>query len=276
MIWPVGTTLIQGWLYGDQGAQQELLARAGWQVSGSWAQYLSAWLMMGALFWLADRSREERWPARPVAAWYRGVLLPLGTGWSLLLCIAWNLEQNGAMAPLPYLPVLNPLDLTTGFAAILALTWYRTVRIAAGQSTGAYATWVAQLPRFSKFAAYAWFNLVLLRTAAQWLGIDYRLDALMASQFVQSMLSLTWCVTALIVMRRAGRHDNRPARLRQWLTGAALLGVVVAKLFIADLANVGSMARIVSFVGVGVLMLVIGYLAPFPATPAGTPEPVPT
>jgi uncharacterized membrane protein len=117
---------------------------------------------------------------------------------------------------------------------------------------------------------------VLLRTAAQWLGIDYRLDALMASQFVQSMLSLTWCVTALIVMRLASRHDNRPARLRQWLTGAALLGVVVAKLFIADLANVGSMARIVSFVGVGVLMLVIGYLAPFPATPAGTPEPVPT
>jgi uncharacterized membrane protein len=49
-----------------------------------------------------------------------------------------------------------------------------------------------------------------------------------------------------------------------WVAGAALLTVVVGKLFVVDLANTGTVARIVSFLGVGVLLLVIGYAAPVP------------
>jgi len=49
-----------------------------------------------------------------------------------------------------------------------------------------------------------------------------------------------------------------------WLIGAALLGAVVVKLFAVDLAGSGTVARIVSFLGVGALLLVIGYLAPVP------------
>lgn len=268
MIWPVATMWINHWLLGDQPVQYDLLARAGWRPTWHWSHYLAVWLMIAALFWLVGRSRNERWPVRPVAAWYRDVLVPLGTAWTLLAAVTWNFTHDGTMAALPYLPLVNPLDLTTGFAALLALAWYRAA------TTGPTpAAWLARLPRLAKFAAFAWFNLILLRTTAQLLGIDYHVDALASSQVVQSMLSLVWCVTALVVMRRAGRHDSRPARLRQWLTGAALLAVVVAKLFIADLANVGSMARIVSFVGVGVLMLVIGYLAPFPSAPAPASAP---
>ena len=48
------------------------------------------------------------------------------------------------------------------------------------------------------------------------------------------------------------------------MTGAALLGVVVLKLAVNDLGNTGTVARIVSFIGVGVLLMVIGYLAPVP------------
>ncbi|WP_426176675.1 DUF2339 domain-containing protein [Massilia sp. TWR1-2-2] len=274
LIWPVAIRSINTWLFGMPVEQQELLAGAGWRVSGDWARCLTVWLMMAALFWLAGRGRSERWPTTPVAMWYRNALIPIGTAWALMMTVVWNLQQDGAMAPLPYLPILNPLDLTTGFAALLAITCYRAR--GADAAAPAVAAVLAKLPTVAKFAAYAWFNLMLLRTAAQVLGIDYHVDALAASQVVQSMLSLTWCVTALIVMRRAGRRDDRAARLRQWLTGAALLAVVVAKLFIADLSNVGSMARIVSFVGVGVLMLIIGYLAPFPAAaPAPEPDSVP-
>jgi uncharacterized membrane protein len=269
LIWPVVTISIDRWLSGHYNVHYALLARAGWHASGHWSHCLALWLMMAALFWLAGRSRNERWPVRPVAGWYRTVLVPLGTVWALLLAATWNFVDDGTMAPLPYLPLINPLDLSTAFAALLALDWYRA-RLAVTPST--QGAWLATLPRLASFAAYAWFNLMLLRTAAQLLGIDYRVDALAASQVVQSMLSLTWCVTALIVMRRAGRHDSPASRRRQWLTGAALLAAVVAKLFIADLANVGSMARIVSFVGVGVLMLLIGYLAPFPAAPAAEPD----
>jgi uncharacterized membrane protein len=40
--------------------------------------------------------------------------------------------------------------------------------------------------------------------------------------------------------------------------------VVVAKLFLVDLSNVGTIARIMSFLTVGALLLVTGYLAPLP------------
>ena len=50
-----------------------------------------------------------------------------------------------------------------------------------------------------------------------------------------------------------------------WIAGAALLGVVVAKLFLVDLSRAGTIERIVSFIGVGLLLLLIGYLAPVPA-----------
>ena len=49
-----------------------------------------------------------------------------------------------------------------------------------------------------------------------------------------------------------------------WLVGATLMAVVIAKLFLVDLSRTGSVERIVSFVGVGLLMLVVGYYSPLP------------
>ena len=42
------------------------------------------------------------------------------------------------------------------------------------------------------------------------------------------------------------------------------MGVVVVKLFLVDLGNTGTLERIVSFLGVGLLLLVVGYVAPVP------------
>lgn len=275
LIWPVGSEWVGKWLYGPGGEQAALLASAGWQVSASWTSYLPAWVMMAVLSWLTARSCRDVWPVQPLAQWYRTILIPSGTAWALLLVAAWNVMQNGAMAPLPYLPILNPLDLTTGFAAMQAVLCYRMVKAEFAGSPSAAQRVLGKLPLVAGFAAYGWFNLMLMRTAARYLGIDYTVGALANSQFVQAMLSLTWCITSLVLMRRARTAAPRP---RLWILGAILLGLVVAKLFIVDLANVGSMARIVSFVGVGALMVAIGYLAPYPsrpAAPAAEPEPVP-
>jgi uncharacterized membrane protein len=57
---------------------------------------------------------------------------------------------------------------------------------------------------------------------------------------------------------------NRRGYRIAWLAGAGLLGIVVAKLFAVDLSQAGGVERIVSFIGVGVLLLVIGYAAPGP------------
>ena len=55
-----------------------------------------------------------------------------------------------------------------------------------------------------------------------------------------------------------------------WAVGAALLGVVVLKLFFIELADRGGLYRIVSFIVVGVLLLMVGYFAPVP--PSRDPE----
>ncbi|HEY6239680.1 MAG TPA: DUF2339 domain-containing protein, partial [Burkholderiales bacterium] len=57
---------------------------------------------------------------------------------------------------------------------------------------------------------------------------------------------------------------TRRALRELWLTGAALMGVVVIKLFLVELSHVGTVERIVSFIGVGIFLLVIGYFSPVP------------
>jgi uncharacterized membrane protein len=65
---------------------------------------------------------------------------------------------------------------------------------------------------------------------------------------------------------------HRYGRRIQWVVGASLVAVVVVKLFLVELFNAESLARVVSFIGVGVLLLVVGYLAPLP--PKGGAEPL--
>jgi uncharacterized membrane protein len=48
------------------------------------------------------------------------------------------------------------------------------------------------------------------------------------------------------------------------MVGAGLLAVVVVKLFALDLSSLSGLPRVVAFLGVGVLLLLIGYLAPLP------------
>ena len=107
---------------------------------------------------------------------------------------------------------------------------------------------------------FIWLNALLLRTLHQWCGVAFRLEAFMTSTLVQTCLSLFWTVLALIAMLFAARKRSRIV----WLVGAALLAVVIAKLFLIDLSRIGSVERIVSFVGVGLLMLVVGYFSPLP------------
>jgi uncharacterized membrane protein len=77
---------------------------------------------------------------------------------------------------------------------------------------------------------------------------------------VQAALSILWTAIALAAMVFANRRAARSG----WIAGAILLAIVVVKLFVIDLSRVSGIERIVSFIGVGVLLLAIGYLAPVP------------
>jgi uncharacterized membrane protein len=93
-----------------------------------------------------------------------------------------------------------------------------------------------------------------------WHGIPYRLHDLLSDTSVQAALSIFWSLLALGAMLWANRSGQRVV----WFGAAALMAVVVVKLFLVDLAHIGTVARIVSFLVVGGLMLVIGYFSPLP------------
>jgi uncharacterized membrane protein len=116
------------------------------------------------------------------------------------------------------------------------------------------------LPACLAGLAFIWANGVLLRTLHQWGGVPFSLASFAQSTLAQTALSIFWAVLALATMLAAARKSSRAV----WLAGAALLAVVVAKLFLVDLSRIGSIERIVSFVGVGLLMLIVGYLSPLP------------
>ncbi len=103
-------------------------------------------------------------------------------------------------------------------------------------------------------------NTLWMRIAHHFLGVAWTPEAMVDSFIVQTGLAILWTLLALALMLVAHHRLQR----NLWLIGAALLAVVVAKLLLIDLANAGGGERVVTFLAVGVLMLVTGYFAPLP------------
>jgi uncharacterized membrane protein len=63
-----------------------------------------------------------------------------------------------------------------------------------------------------------------------------------------------------VAMVVGSRRRNRVV----WMGGAILMGVVLLKLLLVDRQFTGNVTGIVSFIGVGLLLLVVGYFSPSP------------
>lgn len=72
-----------------------------------------------------------------------------------------------------------------------------------------------------------------------------------AHQQGQMVLSVFWALVGVAAVAVGLRRDNRPLRL----AALGLLGVAVAKVFALDLATLTSVYRAVSFIGLGLLLL---------------------
>jgi uncharacterized membrane protein len=229
-------------------------------IGGGEAWSHAAWAIVpGLLLMLLDRvDAEAPWPFGPHHRAYRAFGgAPLAGG--LLLWVgATTILSSGNARPLPYVPVLNPLDLAQGGALVVCAWWVRGLRRSAvvAPTSGQIRWAVAALG----VAAFAVLSGSALRTVHHWSGVAFTAHALFRSMLVQAVLSILWSALALGSMASATRFALRPL----WLAGAGLMGVVVLKLFLIDLSNAGGVERIVSFIGVGVLMLIIGYLSPVP------------
>ncbi len=221
---------------------------------------LVAWALIPAalLAMVASRADRFEWPLRR----HQQAYLWLGAAPLAAFLWFWSLLANagnaGDPAPLPYLPILNPLDVAQLLALAALVGWWRSLDehgIENAKQVPPAWSWT-----LLGVVAFVWLNGVLLRTLHHWGGVPYALEPIARSDLAQTALSVFWTVLALASMLFATRRGYRAF----WISGAALMAVVVVKLFIVDLAKVGGVERIVSFIAVGVLMLIIGYVAPVP------------
>ena len=254
----------------------------------AWMHALAGWLTLGVLTWELVRDVDrgvsghgswaaDCWVLVPACALAVLPRLVVKISWPFkvhrdayvrlfgfvvgVYLALWSLTTNfmldGDPYPFPYVPLLNALDLAH-VLVLLVLTrfwlYWRTLHDVSEPDVNAAAAGALG------FLGFVWLNAALCRTLHQWAGVPFALDAMMQSTLVQTALSIFWTVLALATMLTAARRASRSV----WLTGAILLAVTIVKLFIVDLSRVGTVERIVSFVGVGVLTLVIGYFSPLP------------
>ena len=239
-----------------------LAAREGqWQlgrVGAEWSSWqLLGWAIVPALVLWAMRSRAllRRWPL----AEYRPAYLELAATPVAAYLLAWvwvtNAFSPGDAAPLPYVPLLNPLELAQWLVLFALVLWWRALPP---------RSFARVQPMVAKGAAgltgLALLTGMVLRTCHHYAGVEWRFDALYASWLTQAALSITWALCGVVAMVLG--HSRRVRTL--WVAGAALLGVVVLKLFFVELAERGGLFRIVSFIAVGALLLLVGYFAPVP------------
>ena len=206
----------------------------GRYADGVWAQL--AWLAVPMLLWTAFTA----WHNHPRLQ-LRTVYWRYGSMAAALLALVWLLWANWS-APrasgLPYLPLLNPLELAT--AAIVWQTW-RWHGLWLAEYAPDERKMQAVLP--SALALFA-VSALVMRVWHEYDGVAWRLRDLLASFGLQANLSIVWALLAIGLMVRGNQQAARPL----WFTGAGLMGVVVGKLFLVELGNSGGVARIVSFI----------------------------
>jgi uncharacterized membrane protein len=250
-------------------------ALAGWECAWQldefvgegriWAQIGRPVVPAALAAWIVTRTGHARWPL----GLHRRLYLAYALAPVMIVLWLWvlyiNFASNGDPAPLPYLPLLNPLDLAVALIAVVFLAWRRA--LAQIDAPRLLAHLLEAAPAWLGVTAFIWANGVLLRSLHHWADIPFRLDAMLRSTLVQASFSVFWTLLAMGAMVFANRRRTRPL----WVCGVALLGVVVVKLFVFDLERISGIERIVSFIAVGILLLVIGYIAPVP--PRSEPAP---
>lgn len=194
--------------------------------------------------------RKLVWPLQRFETTYLGTGLAPLIGLTALWAIYASFQQ-GDPHPLAYVPIINPLELTQLCILVTCFFWLQQGYIKIDDQVRWYS-WYA--------VAFLILNSIIARAMHFYGDVPFDIDALWRSPRYQTAVSIIWTLAAFLIMVSATRLKQRLT----WVIGSVLLGAVVIKLFLVDLADIGTIARIVSFLVVGLLILLIGYLSPLP------------
>lgn len=185
------------------------------------------------------------------------------------LCLAtlWiNQRSTGDSTPLPFVPFFNLLDLL--LAAVIWALWQWSRRLQDWVPAAQFVL-VDRVSQWLTWGLSFWvLNLAIARAFYHLNAVPFTFTALYNSAIVQTTYALFWGLLALTLMYLA--HHRRWRHV--WLIGATLLSITIIKLFLVDLANTGSLARIISFIGVGLLTIIVAYFWPAPPRTSHRPQ----
>lgn len=204
-------------------------------------------------------ARHRLWPMTAWAVLYNRIgLVPLAATLFTLL-IAANLLDGQIVWSVGnafYIPLFNPLEAGMALGVAALILWYRRTLIASAPNIV-----LRGQCRLALWLLSFWLlNGLLLRSLAWYGQLPWSDDALWDSRLVQTTFALVWTLSALVGMVWSTRRQLRSG----WLAGALLLGGTIIKLFLVDSAGGGGLARAVAFIGVAILVLIVGYFAPLP------------
>jgi uncharacterized membrane protein len=210
------------------------------------------------LLLLTARSATPSWPLGVHGTTHLSITAPALAVALWFGLVMGNVLSDGSTELPVYVPLLNPLEATSLFVLWAVWRWHHATLAQKVDSALASTTQHAVVA--FGLTGFVLANAVLLRALHHWAGTPFATPAMWQSQLVQTALTVFWSALAVTVMFQAARRAQRLA----WMAGALLLGVVVLKLFLFDLSRLHGLGRIVAFLGVGVLLLAIGYFSPVP------------
>ncbi|WP_296245788.1 MULTISPECIES: DUF2339 domain-containing protein [unclassified Psychrobacter] len=195
------------------------------------------------------------------------IFVPITLGWAIFT----NFIYDGVIWDLPYFPLFNLYDVTLWLVVFYGLGVY-LLRQPLGMHSKKLLSAIPKNNTLLIILALIAFwicSSMLVRTlhafidTPLWVGGLYdTTGGAWNSEQVQTGLTILWTLLALAATIIASRYWQRAL----WFMGIGLLGIVVLKLVLVDLSQTEAIWRVISFLGAGSLILVIGYLAPLPPT----------
>ena len=217
------------------------------------AGWIDALTLLPVLVAWAIALLQPAWIAPPLGARFNVCRPWLLATQALVAAIAFAslLFHDGASAPLPFIPLLNPVELAQLGALVCFARWLGDRNVFADLAGRRWPLLAA--------AGFAFVTAATLRAVHHLGGVAWD-EALWDSNLAQTSLTVVWSVLGVIGWVLGSRRGHRLL----WLAGAVLMGVVLAKLLLVDRSHLGNLFGIASFIAYGLLCTVIGYFAPAP------------
>jgi uncharacterized membrane protein len=198
---------------------------------------LGLWRMKNIFAW----PMQERFDSYDTA-WFTPAFALLGCAWIV------GLFLEGSSAPVMYVPIVNPLELSLLAAAALFAAYIKHEKPD-----------MQNVLKLAPYVGFVFLTMATLRGVHHLYKVPWN-SLILNSGVTQASLTIVWSLLGVSGLILGSRRGDR----KQWMVGGLLMLVVLGKLILVDRTYMANIPGIVSCLAVGLLLVVVGYFAPQP------------